>query len=102
MAAGSDRSESRLISRVWFRVRVLRWSRSWRRGWGLSGSCRSGFRIFFLGAPSHDPGRVLIDLATTLIDGGDCVSDLGVLAEQPDLFGAVASHSTATRLLHAL
>lgn len=52
--------------------------------------------------PKHDPGRLLVDLATTLIDGGDCVSDLGVLAEQPDLFGRVASHSTATRLLHAL
>jgi len=37
-----------------------------------------------------------------LIDGGDCVSDLGALAEQPDLFGGVASHSTATRLLYAL
>jgi hypothetical protein len=45
---------------------------------------------------------VLVDLATVLIDGGDCVSDLGVLAGQPDLFGAVASQSTATRLLHAL
>src|SRR5262245_43066966 len=52
--------------------------------------------------PRNDPGRVLVDLATTLIDGGDCVSDLGVLAEQPGLFGAVASHSTATRLLYAL
>jgi hypothetical protein len=38
--------------------------------------------------PQHDPGRVVIDLATMLIDGGDCVSDLGVLAEQPDLFGS--------------
>jgi hypothetical protein len=45
---------------------------------------------------------VLVDLATTVIDGGDCVSDLRVLAEQPDLFGSVASDSTATRLLYAL
>src|SRR5438034_574972 len=37
-----------------------------------------------------------------VIDGGDCVSDLGALAEQPDLFGSVASHSTATRLLQSL
>jgi hypothetical protein len=52
--------------------------------------------------PQHDPGRVLVDLATTVVDGGDCVSDLGALAEQSDLFGSVASHSTVTRLLHAL
>jgi hypothetical protein len=37
-----------------------------------------------------------------LVDGGDCVSDLGVLAEQPALFGRVASQSTACRLLHAV
>jgi Transposase DDE domain group 1 len=52
--------------------------------------------------PLHAPGRVLVDLATMLVDGGDCVSDLGVLAEQPALFGPVASLSTASRLLHAL
>ncbi len=52
--------------------------------------------------PAHDPGRVLCDLATMLIDGGDCITDLGALADQPDLFGAVASHSTVSRLLHAL
>jgi hypothetical protein len=52
--------------------------------------------------PRHDPGRVLVDLATMLIDGGECVSDLGALAEQPVLFGPVASHSTASRVLHAI
>ena len=52
--------------------------------------------------PDHDPGRVITDLAAMLIDGGECVSDLQVLADQPELFGRVASHSTASRLLHAL
>jgi hypothetical protein len=52
--------------------------------------------------PLHTPGRVAVDLATMLIDGGDCVSDLGALHDQPDLFGEVASHSTVSRLLHAL
>lgn len=52
--------------------------------------------------PLHDRGRVLVDLAVMLIDGGECVSDLGALADQPDLFGQVASHSTASRVLHAL
>jgi hypothetical protein len=53
-------------------------------------------------SPVHDPGRIVCDLAAMLIDGGECVSDLGALADQPDLFGVVASHSTASRLLHAL
>jgi hypothetical protein len=52
--------------------------------------------------PLHDRGRVVVDLATMLVDGGDCVSDLGALAEQPALFGPVASQATASRLLHAL
>ncbi len=69
---------------------------------GLDGELSWGLGHLFRRRPQHDPGRVLVDLATTLIDGGDCVSDLGVLAGQPDLFGQVASHSTAARLLHAL
>ena len=52
--------------------------------------------------PRHDPGAVLVDLAVMLIDGGECVSDLGALADQPDLFGPVASHSTVSRVLHAI
>src|SRR5262249_8565136 len=68
---------------------------------GLERELSGALAQLFRRRPRHDPGRVLVDLATTLIDGGDCVSDLGVLAEQPDLFGAVASHSTATRLLYA-
>jgi hypothetical protein len=69
---------------------------------GLDGELSEALAHLFRRRPQHDPGRVLVDLATTLIDGGDCVSDLGVLAEQPDLFGSVASPSTAARLLYAL
>jgi hypothetical protein len=47
----------------------------------------------------HDPGRVMRDLAVMLVDGGECVSDLGVVREQDALFGAVASDSTAFRMI---
>ena len=47
----------------------------------------------------HDPGRVLLDVALTLADGGDCLSDLSVLRDQPALFGAVASTPTASRVV---
>ena len=69
---------------------------------GLERELSRGLRQVFSRRPLHDPGRVIVDLATMLIDGGDCVSDLGALAEQPDLFGQVASQSTASRLVHAL
>jgi len=42
---------------------------------------------------------VLRDLAVLLADGGDCLSDLAVLREQPELFGPVASTPTAWRVV---
>ena len=50
----------------------------------------------------HDPGRVLVDLAVMLADGGDSLSDLKVLRNQPDLFGAVASDPTAWRVIASI
>ena len=47
----------------------------------------------------HDPGSVMGDLAVMLADGGECVSDLGAVREQEALFGAVASDSTAFRII---
>ena len=47
----------------------------------------------------HDPGVVLTQLAVMLADGGDCLADLGVLRDQPALFGDVASDPTAWRVL---
>src|SRR4030095_16857021 len=47
----------------------------------------------------HDPGRVLVDLAVAVADGAECISDIAVLADQPALFGAVASDSTVWRVL---
>jgi hypothetical protein len=50
----------------------------------------------------HDPGRVAVDLAVMLADGGEAIADLAVLRNQADLFGAVASDPTAWRLLSDL
>jgi hypothetical protein len=47
----------------------------------------------------HDPGRVIRDLAVMLADGGEAVSDLGAVRDQEALFGAVASDSTAFRVV---
>jgi hypothetical protein len=53
-------------------------------------------------ASGHDPGRVALDLAVMLADGGEAISDLAVLRGQRDLFGPVASDPTAWRLLSGL
>ena len=50
----------------------------------------------------HRAGKVLTDLAVMLADGGDCLSDLAALRDQPGLFGAVASTPTAWRVIERL
>jgi hypothetical protein len=50
----------------------------------------------------HDRGRVLVDLAVMIADGGEAISDLAVLRDQPELFGEVASTPTAWRALGAV
>ncbi len=50
----------------------------------------------------HDRGDVLVDMAVMIADGGDAISDLAVLRDQPELFGEVASTPTAWRALEAV
>jgi Transposase DDE domain group 1 len=50
----------------------------------------------------HDPGRIAVDLAVMLADGGEAIADLAVLRDQRGLFGPVASDPTAWRLLAGL
>jgi hypothetical protein len=45
---------------------------------------------------------VLLDLAVAVADGAECISDIAVLADQPGLFGPMASDSTVWRLLAQL
>jgi hypothetical protein len=47
----------------------------------------------------HPDAAVLRDLAVMLADGGDALSDLAALRDQPGLFGPVASTPTAWRVL---
>jgi Transposase DDE domain group 1 len=51
------------------------------------------------GRRRYPDAAVLRDLAVVLADGGDCLSDLAVLRDQPELFGPVASTATAWRVL---
>ena len=51
---------------------------------------------------THDPGKVLLDLATAVALGGDCAADIAVIRAQPEVFGPVASDPTVSRLVAAL
>lgn len=50
---------------------------------------------------AHDPGAVLRDLAVSIADGGECVADIGVLADQGTLF-PLASQSTVHRVIKSV
>ena len=66
---------------------------------GLTGALSVGLAGVRERRGRHDPGRVIRDLAVMLADGGDCLSDLRVVRDQEPLFGAVASDTTAFRLI---
>ena len=51
---------------------------------------------------AHDPGRVLVDVAVMLADGGETISDIATLADQADVFGPVAWDSTCWRTLDSV
>src|SRR4051795_6930997 len=47
----------------------------------------------------HDPGKVLVDVASAVALGGDCLADVAVIGAQPEVFGPVASDPTVSRLV---
>src|SRR5437764_13362795 len=80
-------------------VRV--WCRTWvRRCCGILAD-RTGLTGALSGAlarrgwwPVHDRGRVLVDLAVMIADGGEAICDIDVLRHQSEVFGPVASPAT--------
>ena len=69
---------------------------------GLAGELSRALRPWRPARSVHDPGKTVLDLATTIALGGDCLADAAVLRAQPELFGAVASDPTISRLVEAL
>lgn len=49
--------------------------------------------------PVHDRGRVLVDVAVMLADGGEAIADIDVLRHQSQVLGKVASPPTVWRAL---
>jgi len=50
----------------------------------------------------HDRGRVLVDVAVMIADGGEAIADIDVLRHQADVLGPVASAPTVWRVLDEL
>ena len=50
----------------------------------------------------HDPGKIICDLAVSLVLGGEALSDLATLRAEPGVYGPVASDPTVSRLIAAL
>ena len=50
----------------------------------------------------HDPGKILLDVATAVALGGDCLADIAAVRAQPTIFGLVASDPTVSRLFTTL
>ena len=69
---------------------------------GLTRACGEAMASVRERRGRHDPGRIVVDLAVMLADGGEAISDLAVLRDQAALFGPVASDPTAWRLLSTM
>ncbi len=50
-------------------------------------------------APTHDRGRVLVDVAVLIAGGGEAIADIDVLRHQSQVLGSVASAPTVWRAL---
>jgi hypothetical protein len=57
---------------------------------GLSGGFSAALKSLRRRDRGHDPGRIAVDVAVMLADGGQAIADLAVLRDQQELFGAVA------------
>jgi hypothetical protein len=72
------------------------------RATGLGRELSSALRGWRRPRAEHDPGKVVLDVALAIALGGDCLADLAVARAQPELFGAVASDPTVSRLIDTL
>lgn len=69
---------------------------------GLTDALSEGLAPMRSRRGTHDPGRVVRDLAVMLASGGSHLSDLRAVRDQESLFGAVASDATARRAVEAI
>jgi hypothetical protein len=69
---------------------------------GLDRALSSAVTPWRAGRAVHDPGKVLLDLATAVALGGECLADIAAVRAQQEVFGSVASDPTVSRLITTL
>ena len=69
---------------------------------GLTAALQAALAPWRKPLATHDPAKILLDLATSLIVGGDCLADISMVRGRPDVFGLVASDPTVSRLIATL
>jgi hypothetical protein len=69
---------------------------------GLTGGLSGALAPWRKPLASHDPGKIVLDLAVALAMGGDCLADVALLRAEPAVFGVVASDPTVSRCISAL
>ncbi|WP_332460473.1 transposase, partial [Ornithinimicrobium cryptoxanthini] len=69
---------------------------------GLTSSLKTGLSRWRKPTATHDPGKILSDLALSLALGGDCLADLALLRAERWVYGKVASEATVSRTVSAL
>lgn len=72
------------------------------RAAGLDVGLSAGLARWRRPLATHDPGKVVLDLALSLALGGDCLADVAVLRAEPGVYGLVASDPTVSRTVTAL
>lgn len=69
---------------------------------GLADGLSRGLSRWRKPLATHDPGKIVTDLAVSLALGGDCLADVALLRAEPPVYGPVASDPTISRLISAL
>lgn len=87
---------------VWLVMPALGSAPTWAEATGLARQFSDVLAELRQRRGGHDPGRIAVDVAVRLADGGEAISDLAMLRDQAALFGPVASDSTAWCLLASL
>jgi hypothetical protein len=69
------------------------------RAVGLDRELSTALAPWRLPNATHDPAKIVLDLALTLALGGDCLADVAVLRAEPGVYGRVASDPTVSRAI---
>ncbi len=69
---------------------------------GIGAGLSAGLARWRKPTATHDPAKIVTDLALSLALDGDCLADVAVLRAEPGVYGRVASDPTVSRTIDVL